>query len=374
MVDVDEGRHLAINVAGEDRQVGSRVTVAATLDVVLRDDGGSQVQIDGSYEVTGKVASMGTGTIRKKADQGARRVLRPRRGIPLGVGVMLPGFQPGAGRSKPDPRRARADRRGKALPICGGTELLLSMRAGLQRPPRGWWTSSASRGSADRGRRRGTGDRAGCAHARAGSRSIRPSRACPPTARRGRGRVGQRAGPFAGLSRGQPVFRGTLFRRRDVLIALDASVDPAATVAGVRSVARGGLRPGRLLGRPRAGRAAHRHSGAEAGRRRAAYRRFRVSGAPDGRGGGRCRAVLPVRRADRWVAAAFRSGATAAPSSTQPTSTRFAADSTTSRPGRFAAVQAARGRGDRPAGDRGRRHDGVPLGAAPPARELEEAA
>ena len=39
VVDVDEGRRLAINVAGEDRQVDQRVTVAATLDVVPREAG-----------------------------------------------------------------------------------------------------------------------------------------------------------------------------------------------------------------------------------------------------------------------------------------------------------------------------------------------
>lgn len=85
MLDVQEGKHLAIAVAGEDRQVGSRVTVAATLDVVPRDTGGCQVQIDGSYEVTGKVASMGTGTIRKKADKVLDEFF-DRAGESLGVG------------------------------------------------------------------------------------------------------------------------------------------------------------------------------------------------------------------------------------------------------------------------------------------------
>ncbi len=85
MLDVRAGEHLAISVAGEDRQVGSRVTVAATLDLVPGETGGCRVQIDGSYEVTGKVASMGTGTIRKKADKVLDEFF-DRAGESLGVG------------------------------------------------------------------------------------------------------------------------------------------------------------------------------------------------------------------------------------------------------------------------------------------------
>ncbi len=46
---------------------------------------------------------------------------------------MLPGFQLARPTSLPDALGLIGE---EALPICGGTELLLSMRAGLQRPPR----------------------------------------------------------------------------------------------------------------------------------------------------------------------------------------------------------------------------------------------
>lgn len=66
--DVEEGRHVAVHAEGEDRQVGSRLVVDATLDLEPQGEG-TAVTIAGSYEVTGRVASMGAGTIRKKADK-----------------------------------------------------------------------------------------------------------------------------------------------------------------------------------------------------------------------------------------------------------------------------------------------------------------
>jgi uncharacterized protein len=67
--DVVLGRHVVVRAEGEDRQVGSRVVVDAALDLESRAEGGSVVRVAGSYEVTGRVASMGSGTIRKKADK-----------------------------------------------------------------------------------------------------------------------------------------------------------------------------------------------------------------------------------------------------------------------------------------------------------------
>lgn len=66
--DVVQERHVAVHAEGEDRQVGSRLVVDATLDLEPL-GGGSAVTIAGSYEVTGRVAGMGAGTIRKKADR-----------------------------------------------------------------------------------------------------------------------------------------------------------------------------------------------------------------------------------------------------------------------------------------------------------------
>jgi uncharacterized protein len=66
--DVEEGRSLKVKAVGEDRQVGSRLLVLASLEV-RPEDQGSMIVVDGVYEVTGKVASMGPGTINKKAQK-----------------------------------------------------------------------------------------------------------------------------------------------------------------------------------------------------------------------------------------------------------------------------------------------------------------
>ena len=66
--DVKPGESLRVHAEGEDRQVGSRLVVDATLAVQPRGTG-STVVVDGVYEVSGKVASMGSGTINKKAEK-----------------------------------------------------------------------------------------------------------------------------------------------------------------------------------------------------------------------------------------------------------------------------------------------------------------
>jgi carbon monoxide dehydrogenase subunit G len=66
--DVQMGSSLKVRAVGEDRQVGSRLVVLADL-VVKPAEEGSTIVVDGVYEVTGKVASMGSGTINKKAQK-----------------------------------------------------------------------------------------------------------------------------------------------------------------------------------------------------------------------------------------------------------------------------------------------------------------
>lgn len=66
--DVQDGRSLKVKAVGEDRQVGSRLLIIATMEV-RPEEQGSTVVVDGVYEVTGKVASMGSGTINKKAEK-----------------------------------------------------------------------------------------------------------------------------------------------------------------------------------------------------------------------------------------------------------------------------------------------------------------
>lgn len=66
--DVEVGRSLHVHAAGEDRAVGSRLVVEATLSMEPLDTG-TVVVVDGAYEVSGKAASMGSGTINKKAEK-----------------------------------------------------------------------------------------------------------------------------------------------------------------------------------------------------------------------------------------------------------------------------------------------------------------
>jgi uncharacterized protein len=61
-----DGRSISAAGSGEDRQVGSRLIVEVALDV-NEGDGVTQLEVTGSYEVTGRPAALGAGAIRKKA-------------------------------------------------------------------------------------------------------------------------------------------------------------------------------------------------------------------------------------------------------------------------------------------------------------------
>jgi uncharacterized protein len=65
--DVEVQRRIRVYAEGEDRQVSSRIVVDALL--TLADEGavGTLVAVNGRYEVSGKIATMGAGTIRQKA-------------------------------------------------------------------------------------------------------------------------------------------------------------------------------------------------------------------------------------------------------------------------------------------------------------------
>ncbi len=68
-VRVDEPTHtLHVSGSGEDRQIASRISAA--LDVhVAPQDSGSSVDVKGRYEITGRVATLGAGAIRKKGEK-----------------------------------------------------------------------------------------------------------------------------------------------------------------------------------------------------------------------------------------------------------------------------------------------------------------
>lgn len=67
-VTMDEGTQVSIVAVGEDRQVKSRIEVTATLQLEPDADR-TRMHIVGSYEVTGRVATLGASTIRSKAEK-----------------------------------------------------------------------------------------------------------------------------------------------------------------------------------------------------------------------------------------------------------------------------------------------------------------
>jgi carbon monoxide dehydrogenase subunit G len=64
----DEGRLIRARASGEDRQIGSRLVIE--VELALSEDGAATVvDVHGSYEVTGRPAALGAGSIRKKASR-----------------------------------------------------------------------------------------------------------------------------------------------------------------------------------------------------------------------------------------------------------------------------------------------------------------
>jgi carbon monoxide dehydrogenase subunit G len=66
---VRDGEEVEVEAAGRDRAVDSRIAVRAQLRLSAAEHGGSTIVTEGRYEVTGRVASMGSGVIQKKADR-----------------------------------------------------------------------------------------------------------------------------------------------------------------------------------------------------------------------------------------------------------------------------------------------------------------
>jgi carbon monoxide dehydrogenase subunit G len=69
VTDLVPGRTIAFRASGEDRQVGSRLVIEATMEIESGESDVSLARFTGVYEVTGRVASMGSGTINKKAEK-----------------------------------------------------------------------------------------------------------------------------------------------------------------------------------------------------------------------------------------------------------------------------------------------------------------
>jgi carbon monoxide dehydrogenase subunit G len=61
-----EGRSIRARGDGEDRQIGSRLIIEVAM-ALAEDGAGTKLDVSGSYEVTGRPAALGAGSIRKKA-------------------------------------------------------------------------------------------------------------------------------------------------------------------------------------------------------------------------------------------------------------------------------------------------------------------
>lgn len=66
---VRDGEEVEIEASGRDRAVDSRIAVRAQLRLSPAEHGGTTIATEGRYEVTGRVASMGSGVVQKKADR-----------------------------------------------------------------------------------------------------------------------------------------------------------------------------------------------------------------------------------------------------------------------------------------------------------------
>lgn len=62
-----ENKRIAFEAAGQDRQVGSRLSVRAAMSLEQSSDG-TLVRFDGTYAVEGRVATVGGPMIHRKAD------------------------------------------------------------------------------------------------------------------------------------------------------------------------------------------------------------------------------------------------------------------------------------------------------------------
>ena len=62
-----EPEEVAIRARGEDRQIRSRIMIDAAARLSDAGPGRTRVRLSGSYEITGRVATLGAGVIRSKA-------------------------------------------------------------------------------------------------------------------------------------------------------------------------------------------------------------------------------------------------------------------------------------------------------------------
>lgn len=68
VTEVDEPTSIAFSADGEDRQVSSRIKIEARLVITPSDDQ-TLLDVTGRYEVTGRVAALGSSMIRSKGEK-----------------------------------------------------------------------------------------------------------------------------------------------------------------------------------------------------------------------------------------------------------------------------------------------------------------
>jgi carbon monoxide dehydrogenase subunit G len=68
LTEVDEGKRIVAHAEGQDRQVGSRITIDA--EVLLdRSADATSVRVAGTYGISGQAATLGSSAIRRKGDK-----------------------------------------------------------------------------------------------------------------------------------------------------------------------------------------------------------------------------------------------------------------------------------------------------------------
>lgn len=68
VTDISEPNSISFSADGEDRQVASRIKIDAEMRIELGDTG-TVVDVEGRYEVTGRVAALGSSMIRAKGEK-----------------------------------------------------------------------------------------------------------------------------------------------------------------------------------------------------------------------------------------------------------------------------------------------------------------
>ena len=67
VVTMDEPTEVAVRARGEDRQVRSRIMIDAAVQLIEDGPVLTRIRLSGSYEITGRVATLGARAIRSKA-------------------------------------------------------------------------------------------------------------------------------------------------------------------------------------------------------------------------------------------------------------------------------------------------------------------